>query len=219
MRFCFKDFGGEKMLWLVWRLGLESHRDENIVSTVASQTMCKLPSGRSRSYEEAEKLMWGEKGKESRVRGKQRSCGGRRSCYLRSFLNPMNPLPPLSFSLCPYDQSSWTWASICSFQSRKVLLTRAFSDCQGLKKYSTLQPGIEKAAGSRTKITNQIIKDYEKFGLPCGPVVRLITQCITKIFRLLMTWRTILMAPSLYHDIEDGRAFGAHFHGWHQDET
>ena len=42
MRFCFKDFGGEKMLWLVWRLGLESHRDENIVSTVASQTMCKL---------------------------------------------------------------------------------------------------------------------------------------------------------------------------------
>ena len=40
---------------------------------------------------------------------------------------------------------------------------RAFSDCQGLKKYSTLQPGIEKAAGSRTKITNRIIKDYEKF--------------------------------------------------------
>lgn len=64
---------------------------------------------------------------------------------------------------------------------------RAFSDCQGLKKYSTLQPGIEKAAGSRTKITNRIIKDYEKFGLPCGPVTRLITQCITKIFRPLMT--------------------------------
>ena len=34
--------------------------------------MCRLPSGRSRSYEEAEKLMWGEKGKESRVRGKQK---------------------------------------------------------------------------------------------------------------------------------------------------
>lgn len=170
------------MLWLVWRLELESHRDESIVSTVASQTMCRLPPGRSRSYEEAEKADVGREGKRD-----QRSCKRRWSCCLRSFLVPTKPLPPLSFILCPYNQSSWTWASICSFQSRKVLLTRAFSDYQGLKKYATLQPGIEKAAWSRTKITNQIIKDYVKFGLPCGSVIRLITRCITKIFRPLMT--------------------------------
>ena len=97
MRFFFKDFRGEKMLWLVWRLELECHRDESIVSTVASQTTCKLPSGRSRSYEEAEKLMWGERGKESRVRGKQRrSCERRRSCCLNflaacPFLFPWSP--------------------------------------------------------------------------------------------------------------------------------
>lgn len=162
MRFFFKDFRGEKMLWLVWRLELESHRDESIVSTIASQTTCKLPSGRSRSYEEAEKLMWGERGKESRVRGKQRrSCERRRSCCLRSFLIPMKPLPPLSFILCPYSQSSWTWASICCFQSRKVLLTRAFSDYQGLKNYATLQSGIEKAAWSRPKLMNQIIRVWK----------------------------------------------------------
>ena len=111
--------------------------------------MCRLPSGRSRSYEEAEKLRGGEKGKESRVRGKQKlwkereekgagSEGSREAVeeteLLPQVLSYSHEAPsssefyPVSLQSILLDLSKYLFLPVKKSSTYK----RAFSDCQGL---------------------------------------------------------------------------------------